>query len=127
MINKQRILAITLARGGSKSIKKKNIALINKNPLIYYTIVESLKSQYIDDYIISTDDDEIAQIAMSFGANIPFMRPKSLAQDRSTSADALFHEVQKMEELNNCKYDYVVEIMATKRRGEKKDTPEPPM
>ena len=55
-----KILAITLARGGSKKIKNKNIVLLNKKPLIYYTIKEAKKSKWITDYIVSTDSLKIS-------------------------------------------------------------------
>ena len=59
MINKKSILAITLARGGSKGVHKKNIADLNGKPLLQYTIDEVKKSKYIDNYIVSTDDIDI--------------------------------------------------------------------
>ena len=58
-MKKKKVLAITLARGGSKEIKKKNIKNLNGKPLIWYTIKEALKSKLIDRYIVSTDDKEI--------------------------------------------------------------------
>ena len=61
-MKKHRILAITLARGGSKSIRKKNIYKINKKPLLYYTIKEAKKSKLITRYLVSTDDKEIADL-----------------------------------------------------------------
>ena len=73
------ILAITLARGGSKGIKNKNIKKINGKPLISYTINEAKKSRYISDYIVSTDSKEIARISQKCGANVPFLRPKKIS------------------------------------------------
>ena len=78
MISNKNVLAITLARGGSKSIYKKNIALLKNKPLISYTINAALDSKYIDEYIISTDDKEIADVAENLGATIPFLRPENL-------------------------------------------------
>ena len=63
-MKKKRVLAITLARGGSKEVKKKNIKKINNKPLIWYTIKEALKSKLIDRYIISTDNQEIKKISL---------------------------------------------------------------
>ena len=63
-----KILAITLARGGSKKIKNKNIVLIKKKPLIYYTIKEAKKSKLINDYIVSTDSLKIANVSKKCGA-----------------------------------------------------------
>ncbi len=107
------ILGITLARGGSKGIPRKNIRLLNGLPLIGYTIKEALKSEYLDDYIVSTDDEEIKQVSQLLGASCPFLRPQNLAEDDTSSVDALKHAVNFMEEKNNITYDFVVELMCT--------------
>lgn len=113
MINNKNILAITLARGGSKSVPRKNIKKINGKPLIAYTIEEALKSSYIDDYIVSTDDQEIKIVAEKYKANVPFLRPSELSEDQSSSSSALIHAVNFMEEHNSCKYDFIIELMCT--------------
>ena len=92
-----KILGVTLARGGSKSVPKKNIKLINEIPLIAFTINEALKSKYISKYIVSTDDEEIKNEAIRYDADVPFIRPKSLSSDSATSVDALKHAVDYME------------------------------
>lgn len=108
-----KVLAVTLARGGSKKIKNKNIQLINKKPLIFYTIKEALKSKFISNYIVSTDSKKIAAISKKYGALVPFLRPKKLSKDNSKSVDALLHALKFMEEKNNFKYDYIIELMCT--------------
>ncbi len=113
MISNKNVLAITLARGGSKSIYKKNIALLKNKPLIGYTINAALDSKYIDEYIISTDDKEIADVAENLGATIPFLRPENLSSDTASSADALIHAVNAYEEITKKKYDYIIELMCT--------------
>ena len=113
MKKKYNILAITLARGNSKGIKKKNIINVVNRPLIYYTIKEAQKSKYICDYIISTDDLEIKKIAESFDADVPFLRPKKYATDKSSSVEALQHAVKFMEKKNMIKYDFIIELMVT--------------
>ena len=107
------ILGVTLARGGSKGVPRKNIRLLKGLPLIGYTIKEALKSKYLDDYIVSTDDEEIMQVSQSLGASCPFLRPQNLAEDDTSSVDALKHAVNFMEEKNNITYDYVIELMCT--------------
>ena len=107
------ILGITLARGGSKKIKNKNIIKINKYPLIYYTIKESLKSIYLTRYIVSTDSKKIAKISKQYKAEVPFLRPKNISKDKSSSAAALKHALLFLEKKYNMKFDYVVEIMNT--------------
>ena len=108
-----KIIAVTLARGGSKGIPKKNIANLAGKPLIDYTIEEAKKSSLIDRYIVSTDDLLIKRHVQSLGLDVPFLRPKYLSDDKATSAAALKHAVLFCEEQDNCKYDYVVELMCT--------------
>lgn len=109
----KRILGVTLARGGSKSVPKKNIADLNGYPLIWYTIKEALKSKYITRYIISTDDEEIKEVSQNCGAEVPFIRPDYLAKDITSSVDALQHAVHYCEDEEGEPYDYVVELMCT--------------
>tara|TARA_Y100000590_G_scaffold211779_2_gene239984 strand:- start:6216 stop:6938 length:723 start_codon:yes stop_codon:yes gene_type:complete len=113
MLNNHKILAITLARGGSKGVPKKNIAELVDQPLIYYTINQAKLSKYISRYIVSTDDEEIAKVAKKLDAEVPFLRPKGLASDNATSLDALQHSVKWCEDDENIKYDYVIELMCT--------------
>ena len=114
MINSRlKILGITLARGGSKSIPKKNIRPISGRPLIAYTIREALKSRYISRYIVSTDDKHIQDIAIQYGADTPFLRPAEFATDDASSLVALKHAVSFVEDQEKCRYDYVVELMCT--------------
>lgn len=110
---KYKILGLTLARGASKGIRKKNIKKLLGKPLIAYTIEEALKSKYLSEYIVSTDDNEIAKISKKYGAKVPFLRPSKLAQDNSSSVSAMQHAVNFMEKQNKCKYDFVIELMCT--------------
>lgn len=113
MINGKGVLGVTLARGGSKSVPAKNIRPIAGMPLIAYTIREALASLYIDDYIVSTDDARIADVARAYGAEVPFLRPAHLATDTATSGAALHHAVETMEARLGSYYVYVIELMAT--------------
>ena len=105
MINGKRVLAITLARGGSKRVPNKNIIPINGKPLLKYTTDEVKKSKYIDQYIVSTDSMEIENICNDMDITY-FQREE--AGDTQTSAEALW-EVQRVMD----KYDYIVEVMCT--------------
>jgi len=107
------ILAITLARGGSKGIPKKNLAKIGGKPLIQYTfdIISAINN--LHSYILSTDCPDIAEYAVNQGIHVPFLRPSHLASDHATSADALKHATLFMENFFSIKYDYVVELMCT--------------
>jgi CMP-N,N'-diacetyllegionaminic acid synthase len=121
MIRDKKILAITLARGGSKSVPRKNIKEIGSKPLIAYTIEEALKSQYIDDYIVSTDDEEIKNVSLKFNAQVPFLRPDEFSTDEASSSSALIHAVDFMEKKNGFNYDFIVELMCTNPLKNKHD------
>jgi len=111
MINDYKILAITLARGGSKTIPKKNIIDICGKPLLQYTTDEVKKSKYIDSYFVSTDDNTIWDTCNKLKTNV-VKRPKELATDKATSADALMDAVERVEETEG-KFNYIIEIMCT--------------
>ncbi|MDA3791312.1 MAG: acylneuraminate cytidylyltransferase family protein [Desulfobacula sp.] len=83
------VLAIIPARGGSKGIPRKNIQDIAGKPLIAYSIEVALNVPNIDRVFVSTDDEEIAEVAMGFGAEVPVLRPTDLASDTSEIQDAL--------------------------------------
>jgi len=112
MFNNKKILAVTLARGGSKGVPNKNIRDLCGQPLISYTIKEAQKSAYIDKYIVSTDCEEISKVAEGEGVDVPFLRPSKFSGDSATSASALVHAVEFLQQQGES-YDYVVELMAT--------------
>lgn len=84
------------ARGGSKGIPRKNIRLIAGKPLIAWTIEAALRSDLLDAVVVSTDDDEIAEVAVRHGALVPFMRPPALAQDGSPGIDPVLHALDQL-------------------------------
>ena len=92
---------------------RKNIKPINGKPLIAYTIQEALKSKFIDKYIVSTDDVEIQEVALAFGASAPFLRPDDISSDIASSVAALQHAVTWIENADGLRYDYVIELMCT--------------
>ena len=102
---KPKILGVTLARGGSKSIPQKNIVKVARKPLIYYTIREAKLSKYIDRYIVSTDSIEISEVAKELDVDVPFLRPAVYATDTATSAQALRHAVLFCENQEKCKLE----------------------
>lgn len=91
MINNNSVLCVIPARGGSKGLPRKNIMDLNGKPLIAWTIEAAKECSYIDTLIVSTDDDEIADVARKYGADIPFMRPDHLASSTATAADVVHH------------------------------------
>jgi N-acylneuraminate cytidylyltransferase/CMP-N,N'-diacetyllegionaminic acid synthase len=90
------IIAIIPARGGSKSIKNKNIIDLDGKPLIYYTINQALKSKEFTKVIVSTDSLSIAKIAEKYGAEVPFLRPKNISYDCPTEK-VLIHASKYLE------------------------------
>lgn len=94
------ILAIIPARGGSKGIIKKNIKLLLGKPLIEYTIEAAKKSKFINKIMVTTDDNEIREIALKSGAEVPFLRPDYLATDTSKIIDTCLYVLEKYKELN---------------------------
>ena len=83
MIKNKSVLCVILARGGSKGVTKKNIQPLLGIPLIAYSILAAKKSKYINKIIVSSDDDEIREIAEKYGAEAPFKRPKNLSSDNA--------------------------------------------
>ena len=108
----KKILAVIPARGGSKGIKDKNIVKVEGIPLINYTIKEALKSKLIDKLIVSTDSERIADIAVKGGAEVPFLRSKSLAKDETKTIEVLMDVVKQLE-LQGEKYDYLILLQPT--------------
>lgn len=109
-----KILTVICARGGSKSIPKKNIAKLLGKPLIYYTIKFALDCKNIlNNIVISTDDEEIASIAKSYGVDVPFIRPKELATDESGKIDVLRHALKSCERIYKEQYDIIVDLDVT--------------
>ena len=88
--------ALIPARGGSKGVPRKNIKMLMGHPLIAYSIVACQKTKGIDRVIVSTDDEEIAGIALKYGAEVPFMRPDEYAQDNSTDNSVLSHYFEEV-------------------------------
>ena len=87
----RQISALIPARGGSKGIHKKNIKLLHGHPLIAYSIIACKMSDMIGRIIVSTDDEEIAEVALKYGAEVPFMRPAELATDKSRDMEVIKH------------------------------------
>jgi len=123
MINGKQILAIIPARGGSKGLPHKNIKDLYGKPLIAWSIEAAVKSKYIDRVIVSTDDEEIAQVAQKFGAEIPFMRPEELASDDSKTMDVVLHCINYFEETGE-KNDIIVLLEPTSPLRETLDVDE---
>ena len=105
-------VAIIPARGGSKRIPKKNIKLFHGKPLIAYSIEVAIKSKLFSKVIVSTDDEEIAKIARSYGADVPFIRPKELSDDFTGTGAVISHAMAYLKEQGE-NYDFACTIYAT--------------
>lgn len=105
-------LALIPARGGSKGIPRKNVRPLSGKPLISYTIEAALNSVVIDDVVVTTDDEEIAEVARSYGAEIPFMRPAELAADESKTIDCVVHARDTLRAMDR-EYDAIVLLQPT--------------
>jgi len=90
-------LCVIPARGGSKRLPRKNILPLNGKPLLAYTVEAALKSGVFDEVFVSTEDQEIAEIARRFGASVPGLRPGSLATDKATMADVCLDMIERVE------------------------------
>lgn len=113
MINGQRVLAIIPARGGSKGLPGKNIRPMCGKPLIGWTITKAKKCSYLDKILVSTDNQEIADIALSFGASVPFIRPAELSSDISSTYDVIRHTVSYLKDRESEEFDFIVLLEPT--------------
>ena len=111
MIQGKRILALIPARGVSKGIKNKNIRTLNGKPLIAYTIEAAGGSRYVDTVLVTTDSEEIADVAREYGAYVPFLRPAGLASDTARTIDAVLHAVRWLRQENNAGMEYDILIL----------------
>ena len=110
MSSKPYVVGTICARGGSKGVSRKNIRPLNGKPLIYYTIECARQCPELDRTVISTDDEEFAQIARQYGAEVPYMRPAHLAQDTSSKWDVFRHAVETLEAQENRRVDILVDL-----------------
>jgi CMP-N-acetylneuraminic acid synthetase len=110
---KPEILALIPARGGSKSIPRKNIRLFAGHPLIAYSIAAGLQAQTVTRVIVSTDDEEIAAIARQYGAETPFLRPAEFSQDATPDLPVFQHALGWLAEHENYRPQIVIQLRPT--------------
>lgn len=109
MIKGRSVLAIIPARGGSKGLPGKNIVDLGGKPLIAWTIEAAHSSKYIDRLILTSNDEDIMNVAEKYGCEVPFIRPEEFSKDDSPTMEALFHAFLTLEE----SYDMVVLLQPT--------------
>ena len=108
---RKKVIAVIPARGGSKRILNKNIIDFFGKPMIAWTIEAAIQSGIFDAVLVSTDNNQIAEIAIKYGAQVPFLREEA-SDDFSPVALATIAAIKQMEHFNNEKYDTVVQLMA---------------
>ena len=107
------ILAVIPARSGSKSVPHKNIREIGGKPMIAHSIEHGLRSKYINRVIVSTDSQEYADIAVKYGAEVPFLRPAEYATDTSLDYDVFLHALTWLRDKEGYEADVVVQLRPT--------------
>ncbi len=112
-IRRMTILGIIPARGGSKGIPRKNMALLKGKPLLAYTVKSAKGSRLLSHFIVSSDDPAIMKTARKGGADVPFRRPSRLATDTASSVDVARHAVEFMEKKEGVRFDFVCLLQPT--------------
>jgi len=112
MINNKSIIAVITARSGSKGLKNKNMLDLHGKPLVAWPIEAALQSKYIDKVLVSTDDKNIAAASVKAGAEVPFLRDKSLAKDNTPSSDVIIDILTKIEK-DKINYEYLILLEPT--------------
>lgn len=117
-----KVLFIIPARGGSKGLPGKNIRPMNGKPLIGWTIETAIKAAEAVNgrVVVSTDDKAIADTAVAFGAEVPFLRPAHLAEDTSSSVDVVLHAIDHFQTRGE-NFDYVCMLEATSPQRDSQD------
>jgi CMP-N-acetylneuraminic acid synthetase len=110
MLNGQKVVALIPARAGSQRLPDKNILKLAGKPLIAWSVEAAVKSEYIDDVIVSTDCDIISNVAIKHGAKTPFLRPKELSHNTASTDDVLLHAINELSLLDN---DIIVLLQPT--------------
>jgi len=107
------VLVTICARGGSKGVPNKNVQSIDGDPLVGHSVRQALSWERSDEVVVSTDDDRIAEMAAEYGARVPFRRPEEYATDEAGKLPAIRHATERMEELGEEHFDYVVDLDVT--------------
>ena len=109
MIQDKKVLAVIAARGGSKRLRRKNVLEAGGKPMVAWSIEAGQGSRYIDRLIVSTDDDEIMDIARRWNCDVPYRRPDGLAGDSARIEDALIHALDNIDD----DFDFLILLQAT--------------
>ena len=118
-MSKNKVHSIILAREGSKGIKNKNLIKVNNKPLIFWTIIQSIKSKKIDEVWVSSDSKKILTISKKLGAKV-IKRPKKFSNDNSSSESAWLHAIKEIKSIN-IKKDIIIAPQVTSPMRDSKD------
>jgi CMP-N,N'-diacetyllegionaminic acid synthase len=121
MFKGKKILCVIPARGGSKGVPRKNIRPLAGKPLIAWTCEFAKSFDFIDEIVVSTDDNEIAQTAEKFGVRAPFRRPADISGDLIGDIEVLQHALQEMEKQRASRFDAVIMLQPTSPVRQKED------
>ena len=108
-----KILVSIPARGGSKGIRRKNLQKLSGKPLIAHTIIAAKKTKSINKIIVSTDDKEIGKISKNNGAEVPFLRPKQISKDTSSTIEVIKHALKFLQENQSYVPDIIILLQPT--------------
>ena len=108
-----RALGVIPARGGSKRLPRKNVLPVGGHPLIAHTIMAAAAATRLTDWLVTSDDDEIIEVARQYGAPVPFKRPPELGGDKVRNCDTMIHAMNHMEAATGREYDMVVLLQPT--------------
>lgn len=113
MYQGKKIIAIIPARSGSKGLPNKNIKKLNGIPLIAYSIECAKSCEFIDEVFVSTDSQEYANIALKYGASVPFLRPENISNDKSQAYDYVSHCIESYVVKFGYEFDYFIVLQPT--------------
>jgi len=113
MFEGRQVLAVIPARGGSKSIARKNLRPLAGHPLVAWSVAAARESRFVDRVLVSTDDKEIREAALAYGAEAPFLRPAELAQDHTPDRPVFEHAISALEREEGWRADIIVQLRPT--------------
>ena len=112
MYKKQKILSIIIARGGSKGLKNKNLKKLGKHPLVAWPMLAAKKSKLLDQIVLSSDSVKIIRVAKKYNIEVPFIRPKNISTNNTSSREVVLHAINFFRKKNSF-FDYVILLEPT--------------
>ena len=113
MSEKTKIIAVITARGGSKGLPGKNIIDLGGKPMLAYTVLAGIESKLVDTVVVTTDDEKIKEIAIEYGAEVPFLRSKKNSSDKATDLDLMNEVIHKLISTENFVDEFIIHLRPT--------------